>query len=98
MPRTRLGRWAGRFLVAGLVLLALLLVAYNTEALGGTFEQGTAAGRALWVLAAISVVGALVTGAVSWLKLEDRSVVVVAATVYGLLAAALLVAGALPQT
>jgi hypothetical protein len=91
------GTWAGWFLVAGLVLLALLLVAYNSEALGDTFEQGTAAGRALWVVAAISAVGALVTGAVSWLKLKDRSVVVGAATIYGLLATTLLAFGALPQ-
>jgi hypothetical protein len=42
VPKTRLSRWAGWLFVAGFVLLALLIVAYNTEALGGLFEQGTA--------------------------------------------------------
>jgi hypothetical protein len=83
--------------VASLLLLALLIIAYNTEALGGAFEQGTAAGRALWVVAAISVVGTLVTAAVSRLRFEDRSVVVIVATIYGVLATTLLVFGALPQ-
>ena len=97
MPKTRLGKWAGWLLVAGLVLLALLIVAYNTEALGGAFEQGTASGKALWVVAAIFAVGTLVTGAVSWLRFKDRSVVVIVATIYGVLATTLLTFGAMPQ-
>ena len=97
MPKTRLGKWAGRLFVAGFVLLALLIIAYNTEALGGLFEQGTAGGMALWVVAAISAVGTLVTGAVSRLRFEDRSVVVIVATIYGVLATTLLTFGAMPQ-
>lgn len=96
MPKTSLGKWAGWLFVAGLVLLALLIIAYNTEALGGAFEQGTAAGRALWVVAAISAVGTLVTGAVSWVRFKDHSVVVIVATIYGVLATTLLAFGALP--
>jgi hypothetical protein len=97
MPKTRLGRWAGGLFAVGVVLLATLIVAYNTEALGGVFEQGTAGGLALWVVTAVSVIGTLATGAVSLLRLRDRSVVVVAATIFGFLATLLLVMGALPQ-
>jgi hypothetical protein len=96
MATTRLGSWAGWLFVTSLVLLAMLIVAYNTEALGG-FEQRTAGGLALWVVAAISAVGTLVTGAVSWLRFKDRSVVVILATVYGVLATTLLGFGAIPQ-
>lgn len=97
MPKTRLGQWAGWLFVAGLVLLAMLIIAYNTEALGGVFEQGTAGGVALWVVAAISALGTLVTGAMSWLRFKDRSVVVIVATIYGVLATTLLAFGAMPQ-
>ena len=97
MPKTKLGKWAGWLLVAGLVLLAILIIAFNTEALGGAFEQGTAAGLALWVVTAISAVGALLTGAVSWLRFKDHSVVVIVATIYGILATALMAFGAIPQ-
>jgi hypothetical protein len=44
MPKTKLGKWAGWLFVAGLGLLALLIIAYNTDLLGGAFEQRTAAG------------------------------------------------------
>jgi len=97
MPKTRLGKWAGWLLVVGVVLLALLIVAYNTEALGGLFEQRTAGGVALWIVAAISAVAILVTGAVSWLRLKDRSTLVIAARIYGVLATTLLAFGAIPQ-
>ena len=63
----------------------------------GAFEQGTGAGIALWVVAAIFAVGTLVTGAVSWLRFKDRSVVVIVATIYGVLATTLLTFGAMPQ-
>jgi len=97
MPKTKLGIWAGWLFVAGLVLLALLIIAYNTDLLGGAFEQRTAAGLALWVVAAISAIGTLVTGAVSWLRLKDHSIVVIVATIYGVLATTLLAFGAIPQ-
>jgi hypothetical protein len=47
MPKTRLGTWAGRFFIVGLVLLAMVIVAYNTEALGEVFAQRTVGGLAL---------------------------------------------------
>jgi hypothetical protein len=97
MPKTRLGRWAGRFFVVGLVLLVVLIVAYNTEALGQVFSQQTVGGLALWVVTAISAIGSLVAGLVSWLKFKDRSAIVIAATIYGLLATTLLAFGAIPQ-
>lgn len=96
MPKTRLGKWAGWLFVAGFSLLAMLIIAYNTEALGEAFEQGTAAGSALWAVAAISAVATLVTGAVSRLRFKDRSVVMTVATVYGVLATTLLAFGAMP--
>jgi hypothetical protein len=82
MPKTRPGKWADWLFVVGFVLLALLMIAYNTEALGGLFKEGIAR-KALWVVAAISAVATLVTGAVSWLRFKDRSVVVMVATIYG---------------
>jgi hypothetical protein len=39
----------------------------------------------------------LVAGLVSWLKFKDRSAIVIAATIYGLLATTLLAFGAIPQ-
>lgn len=97
MPKTKLGKWAGRFLLAGVVLLAILILAYNTEVLGDVFEQRTVGGLALWVVTAISVLGALVTGSMSWLRNKDRSLVVILATIYGVLATTLLAFGAIPQ-
>jgi hypothetical protein len=51
----------------------------------------------MWVVAAISAIGTLVSGAVSWLRLKDRSIVVIVATIYGVLATTLLAFGAIPQ-
>ena len=87
----------GLVLVVAVVLLALVILAYNTEAFGDAFEQRTASGLALWVVAAVSAVGTLVTGAVSWLRFKDRSVVVIVATIFGVLATVLFVMGAMPQ-
>jgi cytochrome bd-type quinol oxidase subunit 2 len=97
MPETRLGKWAAWFLLAGVVLLAMLILAYNTEVLGDVFEQRTVGGLALWVATAISVFGALVTGSMSRLRHKDRSLVVILATIYGVLATTLLAFGAIPQ-
>jgi carbon starvation protein CstA len=97
MPKTRLGKWAGWLFVTSVTLLALLIIAYNTELLGAAFAQRTAGGLALWVMAAIAAVATLVTGARSWLKYKDRSAVVIVATIYGVLATVLLAMGAMPQ-
>lgn len=96
MATTRLGRWATGLFVASVVLLATLIVAYNTDALGA-FEQRTAGGLALWIAAAVAAVATLITGAVSWLRFKDRSVVVIVATIYAVLATALLAMGAIPE-
>ncbi len=97
MPKTRLGKWAGWLSIIAIVLLTLLIVAYNTELLGAAFAQRTAGGLALWVIAALAAVATLVTGAMSWLKFKDRSVVVKVATIYGVLTTVLLAMGAMPQ-
>jgi hypothetical protein len=97
MPKTRLGKWAGWLFISSIVLLTLLIIAYNTELLGEAFAQRTAGGLALWLMAAIAAVATLVTGARSWLKHKDRSVVVIVATIYGVLATVLMVLGAMPQ-
>ena len=70
VPRTKVGRWASGLFVASLILLAMLIVAYNTDALG-IFEQRTAGGLALWIAAAVAAVATLVTGAVSWWKFKE---------------------------
>jgi hypothetical protein len=97
MPRTRLGTWAGWLLIVALVLLTTLIIGYNTDVLGGWFGQGTPSGVALWVAAAIASLATLITGVISWLRLKDRSAVVIVATIYGLLASILLGFGAMPQ-
>jgi hypothetical protein len=91
-----LGKWAGWLFVAALVLLTTLIVGYNTDVLGGWFAQGTASGIALGVVAAIASLATLITGLISWLRMKDRSAVVIVATIYGLLASILLGFGAMP--
>jgi len=93
---TSWARWAGWFLGISVILFALLIVAYNTDALP-MIGQRTAGGLAMWVATAISVVGSLVTGVVSWLRFKDRSVVVIVATIFGVLGTVLLAIGAIPQ-
>jgi len=97
LPTTRVGRWAGWSLASSTLLFAVLIVAFNTEAFGEVFAQRTAGGLALWVVTAISVVGMLVTAGWAGLKSRDRSIVVIAAAVLGMLAATLLAFGAIPQ-
>lgn len=53
MPRTSLGRWAGRLFAVGIVLLTTLIIVYNTEALGDVFAQRTVGGLALWVVTSV---------------------------------------------
>jgi hypothetical protein len=96
MPTSRLGKWAGRLLVASVVTLAAVLIGFNTDAFGEEFTPGHVGGLALWVPAAIVAVGTLVTGLVSRLRFKDRSVVVIVATIYGVLATLLFVMGSLP--
>jgi hypothetical protein len=93
---TTVGRWAARFFGVSVILFALLIVAYNTDALP-VLGQRTVGGLALWVVTAISVIGTLIAGAVSLLGFKDRSAVTIVATVYGILATALLAMGAIPE-
>ena len=97
LPTTWVGRWAGCLLASSTLLFAVLIVGFNTEAFGEVFAQRTAGGVALWVVTAISVVGMLVTAGWAWLKSRDRSIVVIAAAVLGVLAGTLLAFGAIPQ-
>ena len=93
MPTTGLGRWAGWLLVASIVLFALMIVAYNTGFLGvGTRTAGE---LSVGVAATIAVVGTVVTGAISWLRSKDHSLVVLAATSVGLLLTVILAFGQL---
>jgi len=95
MARTQLGTWAVWSFLGSVLLLALLLVAYNTESLDFLAE---APGRQiLWVVTALATLSTLIAGAISWLKFGDRSALVMVATIYGVLATALLGFGALPQ-
>jgi hypothetical protein len=97
VPSTNLGRWAGWLLLSSAVLLGLLIAAFNTGALGAGFAQRTAGGLALWIVTAVAVLGTLVTGIVSWIRLGDHSIVVIVAMVFGALATILLGMGAIPQ-
>lgn len=95
MARTKLGRWSVWLSLATVFLLVVLLVAFNTELLTVLAQDP---GR--WILGlatTVAALGTLVTGAFAWLKLKDRAVSVVVATVFGLLATALLSMGWFPQ-
>lgn len=95
MARTQLGRWAVWSFLGSVLLFAVLLVAYNTDLLPLLAE---APGRQiLGVVTILVTLTTLVTGAVSWLRLKDRSVLVVVATIYGALATVLLGFGTVPQ-
>lgn len=95
MAKTKLGRWAVWLSLASVLLLAVLLVAYNTELLAVLARDP---GRwMLGLVAALAALSTLVTGALAWLKLKDRSVLVIVATIFGLLATVLLSFGAIPQ-
>lgn len=96
VPKTALGRWAGWLLVSSVILFTLLILAYNTD-VPEVLGQRTAGGLALWIVTAISVLGTLVTGAVSWLRFEDHSVVEIVVTVFAVLATTLLSFGAIPE-
>jgi hypothetical protein len=96
MPKTRLGKWAvGSFLVS-VLLFGLVIIGFNTELLG-IFAQRTAGGLILWILTALAVLTSLVTGAVSWLRLKDRSVLVIVATIFGFIATVVISFGAIPE-
>jgi hypothetical protein len=49
------------------------------------------------VVTAICVLGTLVTGLISWVRLGDRSIVVITATVFAALATILLGIGSIPK-
>jgi hypothetical protein len=95
MAKTQLGTWAVWSFLGSVLLLALLIVAYNTDLLPILAESP---GRQImWVLTAVVTLTTLITGAWSWLKLGDHSAMVVVATIYGVLATILLGFGAMPQ-
>jgi len=91
MPGTNLGRWSGCLLRASVALFAVLLITYNPNAFGDTLAQGSAGGVVVWLVTASCVMGTLVTGVVSRVRLKGRSVAVIVATT-------LLALRALPQT
>jgi hypothetical protein len=95
MARTQLGTWAVWSFLGSVLLLALLIVAYNTDLL--PFLAESPGRQIIWVLTALVTLSTLITGAWSWLKLGDHSALVIVATVYGVLATVLLGFGAMPQ-
>jgi len=96
LPTTRVGRWAGWFLASSLLLLAVVVVGFNTGIFGTAFAEETAGRYALAGVFAASVLGLLVTAGWAWLKRRDHSVVVIAAGIAGVLLAAIVVFGSMP--
>lgn len=89
LPTTPMGRWAGRLLIA-----ALLLVVLNTAVLMPITERH--AGLSLLqtvfnVVVGLSVVSAGVCGVLGWMRQGDRSWVVVLSTLLLALLAAMMV-------
>lgn len=80
--------------MTSVLLLILTLVAFNTDLIPILGESP--GHEVIWVLTALATVITLITGAVSLLKLGDRSALVVVATIYGVLASIFVGMGALP--
>jgi hypothetical protein len=63
MARTQLGMWTVWLFMASVLLLALTLVAFNTDLLAALAESP---GRQIvWVLTALATLSTLITGAMS---------------------------------
>ena len=82
MPKTKLGKWSG-------ALLAVFLVSFTASAifldvLG--FKRGSIELLAPAIFSGIAGIAAFVTGTVSLFKFKDRSLLVILATIIGLLA------------
>lgn len=82
MPTTRPGRWAGILATVFFVLLVDVVYSLNF----GGVEPGTTAARNSGSLMVLSGIAAGAVGAGSWIKLKDRSIVVILAMVAGVLA------------
>jgi len=82
MPKSRLGRWAGRSLVVFLVLLSSLVLGLNL----GKLRPGTPTAVALGTCTMVAGIATLATGVVSLARFRDRSLVVILAVVIGFIA------------
>ena len=83
MPKTRLGKWAGGFLVVFLVFLASLVLGMKLAGM----TPGTPQAIVLGTCMMFAGMATFVTAAVSLVKFKDHSIVVIAATVIGSIAA-----------
>ena len=79
MPKTRLGKWAGGLAAVFLALLVALIMLTPTG-------RGTPGIIVLGVFTAVAGIAAFVTGLVGIFSSEDRSFVVIVATIIGGLA------------
>ena len=79
MPKTSLGKWAGRLLAVFVVLIVALIL--GTELAG--LMPGTPLIITLGTCMTISGIAAFVTGIVALIRFKDRSFVVILAVVLG---------------
>jgi fluoride ion exporter CrcB/FEX len=82
MPKTKLGKWAGGLSAVFLVFFIALILGRN---LAG-FQPGTPLMVIVGICAMITGIATFVTAVVSLVKFKDRSVVVILATIIGIIA------------
>lgn len=87
MPKTKLGKWSCLCLVVFIVSLLVTVICF--EVLG--FKRGSVEILVPAIFTGIAGISTFVTGAVSLLKLKDRSIIVIIATIAGFLAFLLIV-------
>ena len=84
MPKTKLGKWTGLFLAIFVVSLIIVIVFLNVLHLRRGGRNVLTVLPVLTMMA--SGITAFITGLISLLKFKDRSLVVILAVVFGLLA------------
>ena len=82
MPKTSLGKWAGRLLAVFVVLIVTLILGMELAGL----KPGTPLVLTLGTCMMLSGIAAFVTGVVALIRFKDRSFVVILAVVLGFFA------------
>jgi len=82
MPKTSLGKWAGRLLVVFVVLIVTLILGMELAGL----MPGTPLVLTLGTCMMLSGIAAFVTGVVALIRFKERSFVVILAVVLGFFA------------
>ena len=83
MPKTKLGKWAGAFMALFIVfIIAVILMGRLLGSPPGSLPLRIAGTGMM-----ITAIATFISGAVSLIKLKDRSFVVVLATIIGFIAA-----------